>query len=322
MDVSSFYQTMTSFTRLDVLKMCRHAALDAFPGLPLAGSLVEIFLQSHPQLLRNDNLDDADGEDFILTDSKECIEKFVDLYLKQRVEIVAPSKELQASTQENFKLQCIDAIGQRIQKIEKIAHDFGIKKVAFGCSLSVDLPSPDSVETPYAALGNQCSYLSEPMIIFTPPRLKIVVDPSIPTPTEDFVAAQKEKNNKIKDFFTAHEMVHIAKNHTLISTISYLAFSILATGIWVKGLQDGLSLTPLALTYGKVFGSAALFELFFYTVRRCQEKEADLGAIKYLETNEGAMAGLESFAERVPFIELEHPPIPERLAYVQAKKLD
>jgi peptidase M48-like protein len=324
MTVYSYYQTMTSFSRQDLMKMCRNALVGAIPLLPLGSSLINVFQEIHPQLLFNDDWDDETGEDFILTNSQEWMEKFVNLYVKRRVEIIAPTEAQKITAQENFKSVIPDKLRQRISKIEQIAADFGIKKIAIGFSVPLDLSSQES---PEKTMGGQFSYLSAPLIVVTPPRIKMEIkeetDSSKPALATGPVVVQTRGSDP-KAFFDTHEMVHIAKNHTLICTISHAAFSILATGIWMVGMRGGwLSLASAARTYTVVLGSAVLFQLFYNTLRRQQEMEADLGAIKYLGSNEGAMIAFEAFEKNGPaHADLEHPPYSERLAYIRAEKLD
>lgn len=256
--ISSFYQTLTSFSRHDLLKTCQHAIADALPVVPLITSLSGLFLLSHPQIFRNDDLND-EGEDFVVTDfSKERLGQVIDLYLKKQVEVIAPSEELKSSTLANLKSTFVDNCCQRIMQIGKIAADFGIKKVGYGISLHNDR-TPCS---PYAAIGIQSSYFSDPIIIHTPPHFKIQVDPSIQY-SEGNVKKDQQPSEKSKDFIIAHEMVHIAKNHSLISSISHVGFSVLTTCAWALKLQAGLSLSSVSWTYGAVLGTAVLFRLFY-----------------------------------------------------------
>lgn len=319
MNISSYSQALTSFNRQDFLKMCRSSLVDALPVAPLVNSLFNLAFQCHPQLFRNEDIADADAEDFILTDSKEHTAQVIDLYMQRRVNIDAPSEELKTSTQANVKSSMIDSCHRRMQQIEKIAADFGIKKVAFGISISRDPPECGAQEAPYQAIGNRYSYLSAPMIVATPPQIKLNVDPSISVTTEK-LTEQQTAVEKGKNFIVAHEMVHIAKNHALISTISYAAFSALATGVWALGLYSGVSVSSALCTYALVVGISLPFQVFYNTQRRCQEKEADLEAMKYLGSNEGAIAANEGFEKLGVVDDLEHPPFQERKAYVLAEK--
>lgn len=75
--------------------------------------------------------------------------------------------------------------------------------------------------------------------------------------------------------------------------------------------------SSVAWTFGKVMGAAVPFELFFYALRRSQEKEADLEAMNCLQSNEGALIAHEALVKRGAVDDLEHPPLAERLAYIQ-----
>lgn len=305
---------MSSFERGDFIKMCRDSIADAVPLLPALRAILELGLVLHPQFCRNDDLSDAEGADFILTDSKEQTERVVDLYVKRKVEVVAPTEELKAGALAQVKSALVDACHRRMAQIDRIAADFGLKKVFYGVSISSDFEG----EAPFEAAGVRLSPLSDPMIIATPPRLKVEIDPGKETSSDDALLEQFAREEKGKEFIVAHELVHIAKNHALIATVSYLAYSILATGLWVAAVGAG---TSLIATYGLVFVGAAIpFQLVFNTLRRSQEREADGEAMKYLKSNEGALAAHASLSKRGALDDLEHPPMAQRLVYIQAFK--
>jgi hypothetical protein len=290
--------------------MCRDACFNALPILPALRAVLELGLINHPQFGRNEDLLDAEGEDFLLDGSRERTEKVVDLYLQRRVRVAAPTEELKASAMAGIKTAFIDACQRRMFQIDKIAADFGIKKVSFGVSVPLD---PSAEEAPYQAVGTRASRFSNPMIVCNPPCLNVQIDPTVQ------VSGEQTIEEKDKEFVIAHEMIHIAKNHELIATVSYLAYSVLATGMWAAGVSGGVTLSSVLCTYGAVVGAAAVpFELFFYTLRRSQEQEADVEAIRYLKTNEGAKQYFEGIKNRGVVDDLEHPPIDRRIAYIQA----
>lgn len=310
MDIS----LVISFDRDDFVQMCRDSLIDAIPILPALRAILEVGLTLHPQFFRDDDINDDEATDFILTDSKERTERVIDLYIKRKVEVLAGTEELKAGTLEHVKSTLVDACHRRMAQIDKIATDFGLKKVFFGLSIFSD----SKEEAPFEAAGTRLSFISDPMIIATPPRLSIQIDSSIGVPTEDSLLKQQALGDKSKEFIIAHEMVHIARNHALIATVSYLAYSILATSIWVAGIGAGLSLASVACTYGTVLGVAIPFQIFFNTLRRSQEKEADQEAMHYLKSNEGALAAHEALKKRGAVDDLEHPSMAQRLAYIQA----
>jgi hypothetical protein len=317
MTVSAYYQMMTSFSRQDVLRMCPNAFADALPVLPLRYALIRLFTEIHPQFRRNDDLDNEKGANFTLTNSPDCIEKIVNLFMKRRMEIMAPSEDLKLATQEKLKSEGAEAVLQRILKIEEIAAGLEIKKVAVGYSLPIKYsPGPF-----YSSIGGQFACLGAPMIIITPSDVKIEIDPTQPAPTDD--EEPKKRLEQAKTFCCVHEMVHIKKSHTLISTISHAAFAIFTSGIWMLRWQNGLSPTLAARTYVALLGPALLFQLFYNTQRRCQEMEADLGAIKYLGSSEGAILLFESIEKRgAASVGVAHPTPSVRLAYIRKEKID
>lgn len=310
----SMIESLSSFDRYDCFKMFQMACKDALPIVPALIAILELGLISHPQLFRNDDLENPEGEDFILDASKERTEKAIDLYLDRRVEVTAPTEELKVSALANLKSALVDACHRRMAQIDRIATDFGIKKVSFGISIPSDVGPAQ--EAPFEAVGTRTSFFSNPMIVASPPQLKIQVDPSIAVASD--LSEQQKAGEKAKEFIVAHEMVHIAKNHELIASISNVAFSVLTTGIWIAGLGSKITLASAVCTYGFVLGAAIPFELFFYSLRRAQEKEADLEAVRYLKTNEGAVASFEAFAKRGVVQDLEHPSLDQRIAYIGA----
>ncbi len=311
----AFCQTVTSFNRHHAFEMSKIAAMNSFPGIAMLLALFQLFSTIHPQLLHSDNLRDPDAEDIILTTEPSNLEQAADLYLQRKVTIETPSQELRLSTQKDIKTKAIDTWRQRIVLIDRIAKDFGIKKVAYGLSIPIDSSSTVSKEYPYASVGNKSYHLSDPVIIRTPPSLRL--EASKAKTLEADRQKQQKPLQQMEEFLIAHEIIHIAKNHSLISSITYVAFAILNTAMWVVGLQSGISLASLACTYTVVLGTALLYHLFYYTQRRCQEREADIEAMNHLQSNEGAIFAMESFKNTV-VDDLEHPPIKERLAYIQA----
>ncbi len=300
---------LTSFDSESYIKMGRAACIDALPILPALRAILGLALWSHPQGFRNEDLADADGTDFMLDGTRERTEKVIDLYLQRRVAVTAPTEELKVSTLAALKSAFTEACQRRMVQIDKIAADFGIKKVSFGLSVPSDSSSGG---TPYEAVGTCASWFSNPMIVCNPPRMNIQVDP------EAQVSSEQKLDEKDKEFVVAHEMVHIAKNHELIANVSYLAYSFLAAGIWAAGMKSGLTMGSVLCTYGAALGVAIPFELFFYGLKRSQEQDADVEAIRYLGTNEGAKRFFEGMKNRGIVDDLEHPPIDLRLAYIGA----
>ncbi len=310
------FSLVASFNRKDFVQMCRNSLIDALPIASALRAILGISLIFHPQFCRDDDVNDDDGTDFILTNSKERTERIIDLYLKRRVEIIAPTEDLRVGMLAHVKSVLIDACYRRMVQIDKIAQDFGLKKVLFGLTISSD----SGEEAPFEAAGTRLSFLSDPMIIMTPPRMKIQIDPMIESPSESSLLEQMTLDNKAKEFIMSHEMVHIAKSHSLIAAVAYLAYSILSTSIWVTGISSGVSLASVICTYGAVYCITIPFQLFYNTLRRSQEKEADLGAMNYLKSNEGALAAHTALKKKGSVDDLEHPLMAERLVYIQVFK--
>jgi hypothetical protein len=234
--------------------------------------------------------------------------------MQRRITINALSADLTSSAQTKLKSEIVGSLHQRMVKIGQIAEAFGINKVAFGLSLPIQM-EPGSVYAPYGAIGGNLSCISAPMIVCTPSPLNVVVS-SVAESTGNGGTASESQAEQIKDFLAAHEMVHTAKNHTVISAVTAVASSILISGIWMAGLYGGgLTLGRVACTYGAVAGTSLLSRLFYCTQRRCQEKEADLEAIKYLKSNVGAIAAFDGYDKGVSCTDLEHPPLRDRLNY-------
>ncbi len=135
------------------------------------------------------------------------------------------------------------------------------------------------------------------------------------------------KSRDVIDFVLAHELSHIAHNHTTQRTVLKIAFLIL-------DILSALFISPWIIPLCE-----ALAKPLENLVVRMQEKDADLTAMKILNTNLGA---IEFFTTRLeenknirskPYmdsrkrdlspegnirLDLEHPPLTKRLAYARS----
>jgi hypothetical protein len=214
LNISSFCKNIVSFNASEVSKMGRQALMHALPTVPLISSLLSFIPQIHPQFI----CDYRANDNFILTESKERIGQIVDLYLQC-------TQKLQS--------QIVDHCHETMKKIEKMAESFGIKKVDF----SFQIPGADAdQECPYSAIGNRFSFMSSPLISCVLPQVTIFVDPDIKS--VELIEIPADQTTAELEFVLAHEMVHIAKAHGLISSICSLAFSILTSALWCFVLKD------------------------------------------------------------------------------------
>ena len=319
-----------------------HDALkQAVPFVPLISSLFSFIPQIHPQSI----CDKSVNENFVIRESKERTGQIVDLYLKKRVvlmnnvsesalhlllkdakmlhdpkfleqvvETLTVDKELHAKIIQKLKSQIVEHCHETRKKVVKIAESFGIKKVDF----SFAIPNKADHESPYSAFGNPFSFVSSPFISCCPPTRTIFVDPAI-TSMEipaDYTTPELE-------FILAHEIVHIAKSHGLISAICSLAFSIFTSALWFSVLKECL---VGKLTIGfiipkilGILGTAFASQLFEHTLDRCHEQEADCEAIDYLQSNLGGVAFFEKNEKKESSsLDLRHPPLLTRLEYCRS----
>jgi hypothetical protein len=302
--------------------MGRQALKHAFPMVPLISSLVPIIFQIHPQFI----CDYEESDNFILTESKERTGQIVDIYLQRRMVLMnnlsESALELHAKCTQKLKSQIVDQCHETMKKIEKMAESFGIKKVGF----NFQIPRADvDQECPYSAIGNRFSFMSFPLISCVPPQISIFVDPDCKS--AEFIEIPVGQTTSELEFVLAHEMVHIAKAHGLVSSICGLAFSILTSSLWCFMLKDcvllalqgrvivGLIIPKILAILGIAFAS----QLFECTLDRCQEQEADCEAINYLQSNVGAVAFFKKIVKKwTSSIDLSHPSPQERLAYCRA----
>jgi hypothetical protein len=319
-NISSFCKNFISFNASEISEMRRRALFHAIPFVPFFVSLSEVFHQVNPQISWNDDVNN-NGENFVFTDSKERTGRIVDLYLQRRVKIInnlskVDQKELQSNVTERLKSQIVENCHNRMQKIAKIAEDFGLKKVDFGFRLPKVF---SEVDADYFAVGTRFSCLSPPVIFCRPPDCNISIG-------SDHGKMQVPELTPDEEFTLVHEIVHIAKSHAIISLICSIAFSYFSMAIWWPVVEHSLlalkGRVSIGLIIPKVLGilsASFVYQLFTNSLNRCQEKEADCEAMAYLQSNEGALALFEPLEKAGgAVVDLAHPSLKERIAYCRA----
>ena len=89
-----------------------------------------------------------------------------------------------------------------------------------------------------------------------------------------------------KEFVLAHELTHIAKGHSLITTAAVVAMTALNIFLWVQGIAASAYLSTY-LTAVVVYIST---RLLYNALARSHERQADAIAMDVLQTNKGAIA--------------------------------
>ena len=143
-------------------------------------------------------------------------------------------------------------------------------------------------------------------------------------------AAQEAKNlqdcvepfsTSAKKFISAHEVSHIVFNHTLAQSIATLVYGLFNTILWQQRWSEDYSQRD---TFGIALIAAFVYQIFFSALVRHHEKQADLLACDALESNKEALEFFQAIAElrkgKPEAVDVSHPPISERIAYVKASK--
>lgn len=303
--ISEAMHHLFSFNRYEVTQMAMRAGFGALPPIPIFTALTHILCEAHPQLAYNDDVNDPEGEDFIVTESQENRSAIAEIYLNRKVSIVGGSAEEQAAIHSNIKNQIIETWGRRLEKIQTISHNFGVTDVKLCVSIPKEHPE---VSDPYAAVGSRFSPMSAPVIVKSCTPLTINIDPSHrPTPQD-----QNQQIEKMDEFILTHEIVHITKGDGLVRTIAQTAFAAFSTGVWVLAWTGGLTLTSSVTI---VLGVSFAHQILINTFSRYQEKQADLTALNHLKTNEGALKFLNTISTTPN--DTQHPPIAERKRYIE-----
>ena len=129
----------------------------AFPVYPVVEAFSAITRNLYPSLFLDD-IDDLDGEDFLVNSTQATRDKISDIYIERRVQITGEipedkKRELLASFKTTFSQILLD----RYNKINELAHKMGIEKVLFNISIPTELAADQQI-APYAAIGVYIHY--------------------------------------------------------------------------------------------------------------------------------------------------------------------
>lgn len=274
---------------------------DVLMGKLFFSTLRAVWEQISPSAWYNDELDDVEGQDFTVTSdhTKNVIKKFID-------NCVTFAEDVPQETKDALSTHLEAALIKRKETISEIAKKMGITRhVEYAISTGSSLGS-------YASAGDRFS-LHDPLIISYSQKLHITNEAGV----EQAILQQSEEAKK--EFIIAHELAHIARGDHLCRTISLVGMMALNMGLWSYGMGLAAPLiTRVVTTLAFTLCTHSISKMFYHTLCRHQERQADLLAMDTLGSSEGAIAFFSSQTDNPQ--DLEHPSISERLATATAWK--
>lgn len=291
------------FNRLELTEMGLRSLVCAVPGLVLLGSVRLLSQEIHPQFTKRDSIDEEGSTDFIITTYNEtCLKKIAKLFMGKLPENLRTTDLENRYVTNLTDFQTMVLAAAKALKCEKV-------DVGFSFSGSSEVLPME----PYMAIGGQSlSYFSNPFMSF---HLNAAIE------AKNLQDRVQPFSTNAKKFISAHEVGHIASNHTLSQGITSFVYGLFNTILWQQCWSEDYSLRDI---FGIALTAAFVYQLFFCTLVRHQEKQADLMACDALESNEGAFEFFQTISElrkgKPEPVDVGHPPISERIAYVKAWK--
>ncbi len=292
-----------SFNRLELTEMGLRSLVLAVPGIVLLGSVRLLSQEIHPQFTKRDSIDEEGSTNFIITTYNEAyLKKVAKLFVGKLPENLRTTDLENRYVKDLTDFRAMVLAAAKALKCEKI--DLGF---SFSDSFEV-LPME-----PYMAIGGQSlSCFSNPFMSF---HLNAAIeDKNLRDRVQPF-------SMNAKKFISAHEVGHIVSNHTLFQGITTFVYGLFNTILWQQCWSEDYSLRDI---YGMALTAAFIYQLFYCTLVRHQEKQADLMACDALESNEEAFEFFQAIAElrkgKPEPVDVGHPPISERIAYIKAWK--
>ncbi len=301
--VSSIANNTFSFNLSELTEVGLRSLVSAFPGLTLFGSFRFLSQEIHPQFAKRDSIDEAGSTDFIITTYNEtCLKKVANLFIEKLPENLRTTDLHNRYVTDLTDLQTMVLAAAKALKCQKI-------EIGFSFSDSSEVLPME----PYTSVGGQTlSYFSNPFmsVHFN----AAIVAQNLRDGVQPF-------STNAKKFMSAHEVSHIASDHTLARSISSLAYGLFNTILWQQSWSNDYSHCN---TFVIALTAAFIYQLVFSVLCRHQEKQADLMACDALRGNEEALEFFQTIAEsrkgKPEPLDLDHPSIPERIAYLKAWK--
>lgn len=292
-----------SFSRLELVEMGLRSFAFAFPGFVFVGSLRVLCQEVNPQFAKRDLIHGVDPRAFIITGyNEDLLKRVAKLFVEKLPESLRSTalEDRYVNDLKDFRAMVLRAA--QVLKCERI--DIGFSFSDSSKDLSMDR---------YMAFGGQAiSYFSKPFMSF---HLNASIE------AENLEGGARPLSIKAKDFVSAHEVSHITSNHTLVQAVVSFVYGFFNVVFWRQCWNKDYS---LLVVLGVALIAAFIFQLFFFTFLRHQEKQADLMACDVLESNEGAIEYFQTerelSKEKPDPLDLSHPPILERIAYVKRWK--
>ena len=300
--MNSIINNIFSFNRSELTEVGLRSLVYAFPGAVLLGSVIVLSQEIHPQFTKRDPIDEAGSTDFIITTYNEIyLKRVVRLFMEKLPENLRTTDLENRYVADLTDFRTMVLVSAKALKCKKM-------DVGFSFSSSELLPME-----PYTAIGGQTlSYFSNPFMSF---HLNAAIE------TQNLRDSVQPFSKNAKKFISAHEVGHIASNHTLARHIALFAYGLFNAVLWQQCWSENYSLRD---TLGIALTAAFIYQLFFFSLGRYQEKQADLMACDALESNEEAIEFFQTIVElrkgKPEPVDVGHPPIRERIAYVKAWK--
>ncbi|MCI0381503.1 MAG: M48 family metalloprotease [Chlamydiae bacterium] len=320
-------QSTTSYlqeTMFYIREIIKDAAIQSIPIIPSTVCAAASWAKTFIPTIFMTNEKEKDQEDFCLN-TKEEKERVIEIFCQRRLKFIGFNEEEIENIKTKIREKFLEKLEIWITEASKSAEKLGIKNLEFYIEI------PEEVETVYVLMqtnGNLFFSLSPPNISLTLQTNFEFQKTSDKWEEKGFPYLEQKFLNEVFirglalddaaiNFLFVHELLHLKARHTIIRAIFCTIIAISNIFLWVKGMKAAGSWKDnLMQTYPKSF----LFHLFSTCLQTWvfykQEKEADIGAMETLGSNEGAIQFFTPFVTyKMQNQSIVHPSHQERLRY-------
>ena len=298
---NSFIETGKYYAK-GVLEASKYGLIKAFPPVSFAISSISAFMHLAPEFLFEDPDIEDPNETFIVRNEGDE-ENFISFYLKHEVRI---DEKYSDKAKKNLETQMRKIAKEVLFQDKKVVDDLNTS-----AKIGYTIYSEGDTVHFAKAYGGVKSY-TNPLIERQLPCVEIPFNKDLNNGARLSVPSM---NEAVRQFVLTHEFMHILNNDTLSATAWFSVTSIVSSIPWIVDYNASSSLgSHLISSLSKSFLTETISHFFYQMFARNFERRADVEAMNYLKTNEGAIEFISGHSIKDDSL---HPPQKERLKYIE-----